>query len=77
MNHQTPTKFPPTRRGEAGMATAEYAVGSVGAACLACIIFKLADDGTFFNLFQTILSRILRLPDLMPDVMPDKFQRLM
>lgn len=28
-----------------GMATAEYAVGLAGAACIACIVLKMGEDG--------------------------------
>ncbi len=46
------------RRTEQGMATAEYAVGTVGAACLACALIPLGADDWFRQLVMAIIERI-------------------
>ena len=44
-----------------GMATAEYAVGTLGAACFAYTIYKLGvlDDNPWLESFRQILERAL------------------
>lgn len=41
----TTTVLSRRRFGERGMATAEYAVGTAGAVCIACVLMKLGADG--------------------------------
>lgn len=46
---------------ERGMATAEYAVGTLGAVLIAAVLFKLGlDDGWFFDELKGIIERALR-----------------
>jgi len=40
------------------MATAEYAVGTVGTACLACALIPLGADDWFRELIMVIIERI-------------------
>lgn len=45
------------RVGERGMATAEYAVGTAGAACIACVLVKLGAggwDGWIIHIFDQL-----------------------
>jgi hypothetical protein len=57
---------------ERGMATAEYAVGTLGAVTIALVLcrFGLADDhNPWFEAFQDLLERSLGwrgLPDIVP-----------
>ncbi len=44
---------------EQGMATAEYAVGTAGAVCIACVLMKLGADG--WNGWITDIFEQLRL----------------
>ena len=59
-------------RDERGMATAEYAVGTLGAVCIALVLYKLGgDDGPFFRVFREIVERALAwrsLADFIPGV---------
>lgn len=41
-----------------GHATAEYAVGTVGAACIGCVLYQLGDGEWFIDLIQQILNQI-------------------
>jgi len=45
-------------RNDHGMATAEYAVGTVGTACLACALIPLGADDWFRELIMVIIERI-------------------
>ncbi len=49
---------PPRVRDERGMGTAEYAVGTVGAACLGGILIIVCQDDWWLHFVQTILDRI-------------------
>jgi len=55
-----PVVSPPAgrRRDERGMTTAEYAVGTVGAACMGGILIIVCQDDWWLNLVQAILDRI-------------------
>ncbi|MGH3423907.1 MAG: DUF4244 domain-containing protein [Nocardioidaceae bacterium] len=51
------------RRGagrESGMATAEYAVGTVAAACIGCILVRLAqgDDPFFWDFLTALFDQV-------------------
>ena len=49
----------PVQGREQGMATAEYAVGTAGAVCIACVLMKLGADG--WNGWITDIFEQLRL----------------
>jgi len=58
-----PPTGPPVRRDdERGMTTAEYAVGTVGVACLACVLIWLDRDGWWEYLIMGFLDVIGDLP---------------
>lgn len=46
-------------RGERGMTTAEYAVGTLGAATCAAVLVRLGGDGWFFDQLREIFVRAL------------------
>jgi hypothetical protein len=48
-----------TRRCEAGMATAEYAVGTVAAAAFAVVLYKIVTGGQVTSLVTAIVKRAL------------------
>jgi len=50
----------PRRRHSSGATTAEYAVGTVGAATIATVLVRLAGDGTFLELVRPFLEIGLR-----------------
>ena len=54
---------PLCRRGERGMTTSEYAVGTVGACSVAGLLFELANTGFFQNLFSDVIGKVW---DLLP-----------
>jgi hypothetical protein len=43
---------------DSGQSTAEYAVGTVGAACIGCILIQCGQSDWFLDLVQSILFRI-------------------
>ena len=49
------------RRGEAGMSTAEYAVGTVAACGFAALLYKVLTSDTVLHLVTDIISRALHL----------------
>jgi|GEM_PF-6401911 len=50
------------RADERGMSTAEYAVGTAGAACIACVLFKVGQDATWLHdLFEQLQDTIMRI----------------
>ncbi len=51
------------RRGEQGMTTSEYAVGTVGACGVAGVLYQLTQSDFFQNLFSNVISSI---SDLLP-----------
>lgn len=51
------------RRDERGMATSEYAVGTVGACGIAGILYELANSDFFTNLLQDVVGKVV---DLLP-----------
>jgi len=53
----------PSPRCDTAMATAEYAVGTLGAGCIGCIILQLYGDDTFVELFRIIFSQVQLLVD--------------
>lgn len=61
-------------RDEQGMATAEYAVGTLGAACFGLVLYKLGmldGDSPWFQTFKDIIERALGwriLVDFVPGV---------
>lgn len=62
-----------TIRDERGMATAEYTVGTLGAVCIALVLYKFGIDGDnpWFQSFMEILERALswgRLNDFIPGI---------
>jgi len=48
-----------TRRRDAGMATAEYAVGTVAAAAFAVVLYKIVTGGQVSSLVTAIVRRAL------------------
>ena len=48
------------RRGDDGMVTAEYAVGSVAAAGFGCVLYELLSDDSVMSLLGDLLSKALR-----------------
>ena len=44
------------RRADAGLTTAEYAVGTVGASAVAAVLVRLAGDGTLLELVRPFLE---------------------
>lgn len=51
------------RRSEAGMATAEYAVGTLGACTIGGVLVKIGQSEWFGELVRDVLDKI---PDLLP-----------
>ncbi len=52
---------------ERGMATAEYATGIVGAMVMATILYRVTDDGWFFDQMVDIFDKVRTLlPSLSP-----------
>jgi len=51
------------RRGEQGMTTSEYAVGTVGACGVAGVLYELANSDFFRNLLSDVISSVW---DLLP-----------
>lgn len=67
MTHLDPTSHPhPTTRRprgpEHGQATAEYAVGTVGAVGIALLLDQLVADGYLLELIRMILERAFSFP---------------
>jgi hypothetical protein len=48
-----------TRHDERGMATSEYAVGTIGACTIALLLHQLAADGTWFEHLIAIIEQAL------------------
>jgi hypothetical protein len=48
--------------GEAGMTTAEYAVGTVAACGFAGVLLKILTSGNIVSLLENILVKALHLP---------------
>lgn len=55
--------IPRRRRGERGMTTSEYAVGTVGACGVASVLYELANTDFFQNLFTDVVGKVW---DLLP-----------
>lgn len=51
------------RRSEAGMATSEYAVGTLGACTIGGVLVKIGQSEWFGELVRDVLDKI---PDLLP-----------
>lgn len=51
------------RHGERGMATAEYAVGTVGACTIGGVLVKVGQSEWFGQLVRDVLNKI---PDILP-----------
>jgi len=49
------------RRGDAGMSTAEYAVGTVAACGFAALLYKILTSDSVVHLVTDIISRALHL----------------
>lgn len=58
MTHQS-RRHTSTSRAEHGMATAEYAVGTIGACTLALVLHEVATDGTWLDLLTEMFRRAL------------------
>ena len=54
---------PLRRRGERGMTTSEYAVGTVGACTVAGTLYELANTDFFQDLFADVIGKVW---DLLP-----------
>jgi hypothetical protein len=48
-------------RGDAGMTTAEYAVGTVAACGFGTVLYKIVTSSTVMHLLGSIISRALHL----------------
>ncbi|GAA0460002.1 DUF4244 domain-containing protein [Streptomyces stramineus] len=48
--------------GEAGMSTAEYAVGTLAACALAAVLYKVVTSGAVNAALQGLISRALNAP---------------
>ena len=58
---------------ERGMATAEYTVGTLGAVCIALVLYKvgmLDDDNPWFQTFRDLVVNALSWRSLLPDFVP-------
>lgn len=58
---------------ERGMATAEYTVGTLGAVCIALVLYKLGmleDDNPWFQTFRDLVVKALSWRSLIPDFVP-------
>ena len=63
MTHLSTTSRPfLTNRPDAGQATAEYAVGTVGAVGIALLLDQLAADGTLLEWLRMIFERAFTFP---------------
>lgn len=60
---QITSRLSSRQRGERGMTTSEYAVGTVGACGIAGVLYELANTGFFRNLFSDVISKVW---DLLP-----------
>jgi hypothetical protein len=56
-------QHPLRRRGERGMTTSEYAVGTVGACSVAGLLYELSNTGLFQDLFSNVIGKVW---DLLP-----------
>jgi Protein of unknown function (DUF4244) len=48
--------------GEAGMSTAEYAIGTIAACAFAALLYKVITGGQVFDLLSGLVSRALHVP---------------
>ncbi len=46
-------------RGEAGMSTAEYAIGTIAAAAFAAVLYKVVTGGTIVGVLTDLVQRAL------------------
>ncbi|MGI8522049.1 MAG: DUF4244 domain-containing protein [Nocardioides sp.] len=53
--------FRPTRQSEAGITTAEYAVGTAAGAGFAGLLYKMLSGGFGHHLLQTLFDHVLGL----------------
>ncbi len=51
-------RFRPAARNERGMATAEYAVGTIAAVALVTVLIKVFRDGSFFEMLLKVVKAI-------------------
>lgn len=58
----TPT-LPGRRRSDSGMATAEYAVGTLGAATIGAVLIHLAGTDGFLDLLRDLFRRAFAIVD--------------
>jgi hypothetical protein len=49
-------------RGDAGMSTAEYAIGTVAACAFAAVLYKVVTSGEVLGLLTGVVSRALHVP---------------
>ncbi len=56
-------KKSPHRRGERGMTTAEYTVGTLGACTIGGVLVKIGQSEWFGDLVKDLINKI---PDLLP-----------
>jgi hypothetical protein len=49
-------------RRDEGMATAEYAVGTIAACALALVLWKVVTGGTVFDQIESLITRALHAP---------------
>lgn len=54
--------LPPQPRRDAGMSTAEYAVGTLAAAGLAAVLYKVVTSGAVSDALQQLVERALDAP---------------
>ncbi len=47
---------------DAGMSTAEYAVGTVAACAFAAVLYKVVTSGVIMGLLSSVVSRALNVP---------------
>ncbi len=52
----------PRLGGEAGMSTAEYAVGTLGAAALAAVLYQVVTGDSVTGKIEELIARALRAP---------------
>jgi hypothetical protein len=48
--------------GDAGMATVEYVIGTLGAAALAVVLFKVVTGQSVLSLLEGLIERALSVP---------------
>lgn len=60
-NSVVPTTLPSVTRGEGGITTAEYAVGTAAGAGLAGLLYKLLTGGFGNQLLKTLFDHVLGL----------------